>query len=938
MKTNLLEFFYEHIEENDWLEGLDLYQAGKVTGLQDYGGLITAKIGSNYRGDAEVRLKIHPSGRVVQWIECTCRKNRSTGQYCEHMAAFMITIDREKAKLLNSLDSKMPLKAPSGSKKSKASKNKYTEETKDNTGAAQTILSHLEGSIHSVSLLAHGPQIRVRLEMKPGQLTHYNLNLDEAAKFLQTYGKLPSASSEVKALKVVKKPVILGTRVYQLDTEKIVAERVVIIKHTEKTAEQVIEMPKRYGAEMGSHKMVSKDHPRGISAIYECIPIKTINRFIGNEFVFLPERGYWPLPSNSVHPNWYELPLKKVFKEDAAADLIAGGYTDYFQCGPVVVNDEIKKSEINESPTLEKIKVHKESKGWFYLDPQYGSEENSISMVDMMRHFRKKQRKYLKSGDVWVEIPNFIKSHDWSLDESGKFLKVDTLGLMRLKAAIGDFDSFVGSKKILEQMRNRLDYTEARDLPSLNETKLELREYQRIGLQWLWWLYRNNLHGLLADEMGLGKTHQAMALMASILKFKKGKKAKFLCIAPTSVLDHWLDKINDFAPNLKPLKHHGPQRIQAFSAFEKNYHVLITSYGVLLRDIRSLTKINWDCIILDEAHFVKNNDTATYRAVCKINAELRLCLTGTPMENHLGELRNIFDFLVPGYLGSMDYFRKNFVDPIDKGDEPDTEIALQKLVQPFKLRRTKENVLKELPSKIEDIRHCQLTSDQIKLYKNILAMKGKDLIKQLKDESTPVPYLHVFATLTLLKQICNHPYMVTKTGSYKDYESGKFELFKELIEEALGSGHKIVVYSQYIEMINIIKDYLNEKNVGHSVLTGQSKNRGQIIKSFQENPDIRVFCGSLLAGGVGIDLTAASVVIHYDRWWNASKENQATDRVHRIGQQKNVQVLKLVTRGTLEEKIDLLIRNKQALFDKFLAKDDELFKSFNRQDLMNLLA
>jgi SNF2 family DNA or RNA helicase len=211
------------------------------------------------------------------------------------------------------------------------------------------------------------------------------------------------------------------------------------------------------------------------------------------------------------------------------------------------------------------------------------------------------------------------------------------------------------------------------------------------------------------------------------------------------------------------------------------------------------------------------------------------------------------------------------------------------------------------------------------------------LIAQLQDEGSPVPYLHVFATLTLLKQICDHPALVNKKGTYKDHTSGKFELMQELIEEALGSGHKIVIFSQYVGMIKLITQYLSDLNIGHVTLTGESRNRGAIIKNFQTDPEIKVFCGSLLAGGIGIDLTAASVVIHYDRWWNATKENQATDRVHRIGQNKNVQVMKLVTRGTLEEKIDRMIQNKRALFEKFMDQDEEMFKTLSRQELIELL-
>jgi SNF2 family DNA or RNA helicase len=230
-----------------------------------------------------------------------------------------------------------------------------------------------------------------------------------------------------------------------------------------------------------------------------------------------------------------------------------------------------------------------------------------------------------------------------------------------------------------------------------------------------------------------------------------------------------------------------------------------------------------------------------------------------------------------------------------------------------------------------------MSEEQVALYKEVLALKARPLVEQLTDEQATVPYLHVFATISLLKQICDHPALVKPGAEYTKHESGKFELLKALLEEALGSGHKIVIFSQYLQMIDIIKHHLQTMGVGHVTLTGQSRDRGSIISRFQNDESCRVFVGSLLAGGIGIDLTAASVVIHYDRWWNASKENQATDRVHRIGQNKNVQVIKLVTRGTLEEKIDRLISSKKSLFDKFIDRDEEIFKNLTRQELIELL-
>ena len=253
------------------------------------------------------------------------------------------------------------------------------------------------------------------------------------------------------------------------------------------------------------------------------------------------------------------------------------------------------------------------------------------------------------------------------------------------------------------------------------------------------------------------------------------------------------------------------------------------------------------------------------------------------------------------------------------------------------MRRTKDQVLKDLPEKIEDLRHCTLSDEQVAIYREIVSLKSTKIIEQLSTTDSPIPYMHVFATLQMLKQICNHPSLLTGKN-WKLSTSGKFELLKNLLTEAFRSGHKVVIFSQYVRMIQIISEYLASIEISHTVLNGATRNRGKVIEKFQTDPNCKVFIGSLLAGGVGIDLTAASVVIHYDRWWNPSKENQATDRVHRIGQKRAVQVIKLVTKGTLEEKIDEMITKKKRIFEKFMEKDEELFKKLSKEELIELLS
>jgi len=435
----------------------------------------------------------------------------------------------------------------------------------------------------------------------------------------------------------------------------------------------------------------------------------------------------------------------------------------------------------------------------------------------------------------------------------------------------------------------------------------------------------------------LGKTHQVMALMLYLKKHLDEKKP-FLVVCPTTVLSHWQQKLAQHAPDLGVIIYHGGERdlVQAL----QEHQVLLTSYGVLRLDIEALKQISFSLAVFDETQQIKNPETLAFQAAQEIKACLRIGLTGTPIENNLTDLRALLDLVVPDYLGSDAEFKKQYVDPIQEEQNENRRRELRRLVAPFILRRLKKTVLLELPEKIEDVRLCRLSDDQVKFYRDAVASRSGDLLLALKQEQTPVPYIHIFALLNLLKQICDHPALPAgKPEDYEQFESGKWELFKELLLESLGSGQKVVVYSQYLNMIRIIGQYLESLKIGHVVLTGQSRERGAIVSRFSDDPDCRVFVGSLKAGGVGIDLVAASVVIHYDRWWNAAREDQATDRVHRIGQNRGVQVFKLVTEGTLEEKIAAIISRKKKLADSILQEDDPgQLKTFTREELIALLS
>jgi SNF2 family DNA or RNA helicase len=318
---------------------------------------------------------------------------------------------------------------------------------------------------------------------------------------------------------------------------------------------------------------------------------------------------------------------------------------------------------------------------------------------------------------------------------------------------------------------------------------------------------------------------------------------------------------------------------------------------------------------------------------------MKLGLTGTPIENHLRELKTLFDIVLPNYMPGETDYREFFIKPIEKEGSRERRQVLSRLIRPFVMRRKKGDVLLDLPEKTEEISHCELLPEQEKLYIEVLNNSRQKIIDEMQNDRTPIPYIHIFALLANLKQICNHPAVYFKTpDKYREYQSGKWELFLELLSEARESRQKVVIFSQYLNMLDIIEEYLQETGIGFAAIRGATIDRAEQLQRFNHDPDCEVFVASLQAAGLGIDLTAASVVIHYDRWWNAARENQATDRVHRIGQTRGVQVFKLVTKGTFEEKIDALIAKKGKLMEEVIGIDDhQVVKQFNRDEILQLL-
>ncbi|MDE3055398.1 MAG: DEAD/DEAH box helicase [Verrucomicrobiota bacterium] len=568
--------------------------------------------------------------------------------------------------------------------------------------------------------------------------------------------------------------------------------------------------------------------------------------------------------------------------------------------------------------------------------------ESEIGPVDPVALWdaQQKKREYLFSsaGLLFLKEPRFQWLRHLSkkqIDRKKGVIRLSALEWLRLTLfetvlePKGDDPEAVASRKLLEQF-SRFETDRILDLSTL---KSELRPYQEQGVAWLWFLYCHKLSGLLCDDMGLGKTHQAMALLSAISAYNAGQGKKYLVVCPTSVLYHWEDLLTRFLPTMRVLAYHGLTR--SLENFSEDYDLLLTSYGLLRTGREDLTSFSFELAIFDEVQVAKNRSSQTHRALSSLRASMRLGLTGTPLENQLKELKALFDLVLPAYLPSDSLFRDLFIHPIEKEGDEETKKLLGKLIRPLLLRRKKKDVLTDLPEKIEEIAYAELSPEQRDLYAQVALQVKSGVYTELLNEGEPIPYLHVFAALSLFKQICDHPALYHKSGSFEGHASGKWDLFVELLTEAMESGQKVVVFSQYLEMIALIESYLKKEKIGYASIKGSTRNRREELLRFKEDPGCKVFVASLLAAGVGIDLTTASIVIHYDRWWNPAKENQATDRVHRIGQNRGVQVFKLVTRGTVEEEIHALIERKKGLFESVIGVEDQI-NYLSRDELIKL--
>lgn len=465
-----------------------------------------------------------------------------------------------------------------------------------------------------------------------------------------------------------------------------------------------------------------------------------------------------------------------------------------------------------------------------------------------------------------------------------------------------------------------------------------LRPYQKKGYQWMRSHRDKRIGVCLADDMGLGKTIQAITYILDIEKEDK----PHLIVCPTSVLGNWKREIQRFAPSVDVMLHHGTERAKEMETFReqmKEHDVVITSYALLLRDHHLFEHEGWNAVILDEAQMIKNPSTKQSRLVRSLKSVHRIALTGTPMENRLEELWSISDFLNPGYLGNRSSFNQQFIRPIEKEGKKERVEVLKRLIQPFLLRRSKQqtSIVEELPEKTEEKIHCQLTKEQASLYQMVV-----DQIKEKLQSTTGMERRGtILGGITKLKQVCNHPSLLTWDEPIASH-SGKIDEFLSILNTQVNDGEKALVFTQYVKMGDLLKELLEKESNETKVffLHGgvPSQKREQMLKQFRETKSKKcVFILSIKAGGVGLNLTEANHVIHLDRWWNPAVENQATDRAYRIGQEQNVKVYKMITKGTLEEGIDKLIDRKSLLTSQIVSHDDQWVTEMSDSELIELI-
>ena len=629
--------------------------------------------------------------------------------------------------------------------------------------------------------------------------------------------------------------------------------------------------------------------------------------------------------------------------EEKLYQLLVDGIPKMQELAEVYISDSIKRLKVTAAP---KVSVGVSISGQL-MELSVTSEEISREeLFEILSKYNRKKKFFrLKNGDfinvegeemeALLELKQGLNLTETQLKQEK--IRIPTYRALYLDSELKERKSLPATKdKAFKALVRNMKTVEDNDFDLPSSLESILREYQKRGFLWLKTLQTNGFGGILADDMGLGKTLQVICfLLSEHLERREGECRLALIVCPASLVFNWNSEIEKFAPKLPVKMVIGTsQERQEIIQTSKKDDILITSYDLLKRDLVHYETITFHCEIIDEAQYIKNHNTQAAKAVKEINASTKLALTGTPIENRLSELWSIFDYLMPGFLYSYQRFKEELEVPIVQNQDEVVVRRLQKMIAPFVLRRLKKEVLTDLPDKLEEYMYAKLDGEQQKLY-DAHVKKLQIMLDKQTDEEFKNSKIQILSELTRLRQICCDPSLI-----YEEYKSGsaKIDMCMDLIQNAISGGHKILLFSQFTSLLENLQQRLQEESIAFYTLTGSTskENRATLVENFNQD-DTPVFCISLKAGGTGLNLTSADIVIHFDPWWNLAVQNQATDRAHRIGQKNVVSVYKLIVKGTIEENIMKIQEKKKELADQVLSGEGMKAGSFTKEELLELL-
>jgi len=587
-----------------------------------------------------------------------------------------------------------------------------------------------------------------------------------------------------------------------------------------------------------------------------------------------------------------------------------------------------------------RIQVKPSGERWFDMDISLGTPDGqAFSNAEIQRllrsgqsHVRSGGKIVLFNGELLDEFQEALADCQPQQQQPGRY-RVDKLHAAHLTNVLQP-NWMTNEPPAWREWASRLNDPSYQPKPlDLGELEGILRPYQKQGVQWMHFLASQGLGGILADEMGLGKTLQTLAFLSAARSTEKAARPA-LIVCPSSLTFNWMAEARRFVPGMKTLLLEGSDRHEDFAQIPDS-GLVITSYALLRRDLPALSAHEFGAIVLDEAQHIKNPTTQNAQAAIRIKARSRFALTGTPVENSLMDLWSLMNFSLPGYLGEKKAFAERYAQPNAEAEGRDAGLRLKKRIKPFLLRRLKAQVLPELPEKMEQVLMCPMNGAQQQMHRQLIdAAQGQ--LQELSGKNAGAGRMKILAALTRLRQTACDLRLLGMDQKQAGGDSGKMELLEELLEEILDSGQRVLIFSQFVSMLQLIKERLNANKIRFCYLDGSTKDRASEVEKFQTSENIPVFLISLKAGGFGLNLTAASAVIHFDPWWNPATEAQASDRVHRIGQKRAVTIYKLIAAGSIEEKLHKLQQRKRALFEG-IVDEESLANQLSADDLRDLL-